>query len=111
MSFSFKKKSKYRAKAVHIDGIRFASQKEGQRYKELKLMLSAGEIEDLKLQPRFPLRVEGQLICVYVADFRYWEPSTASDVVEDVKGYRTNEYKLKAKLFKAIYPHLNFRET
>lgn len=100
--------SKYRAVPTVIDGIRFASKKEAARYQELRLAQHAGDISELELQPNFPLWVEGVLICTYRADFKYREGSLV--VIEDVKGFRTPEYKIKAKLFKALYRY-EFRET
>jgi hypothetical protein len=40
--------NKYRAQPVVIDGIRFASKKEGARYLELKLLERAGKIKNEK---------------------------------------------------------------
>lgn len=93
--------AKYGNKRVEIDGHKFASKKEGRRYTELRLLERAGEISGLKLQPRFPLRVFGKLICTYVADFQYLEKD-GRVVVEDAKGFRTREYINKAKLFEAV---------
>ncbi len=50
---------------------------------------------------RFPLRVNSELICTYVADFCYTE--NGKYIVEDVKGTRTREYVIKAKLMKALF--------
>ena len=95
--------SKYRAIPTDVDGVRFASRLEARRYQELRLMEAAGEIRDLELQPRYPLRVNGRLVCTYVADFRYWDVRAGRQVVEDAKGVRTSTYKLKAKLMKAVH--------
>lgn len=95
--------SKYKAKPVMIDGIRFASQKEGARYCILKLLERTGKIRDLKLQPNYRLEVRGKLICRYRADFEYIEIATKCLVVEDAKGFKTPTYKLKKALFEAIY--------
>lgn len=107
MTFRFPRGNKYRAEPVHVDGIRFASKREAKRYGELQLLLKAGEITDLELQKRIALTVNGVVICHYVADFAYLEPNKAGglpeQVVEDTKGFRTPEYKLKAKLFEAIF--------
>lgn len=99
--------SKYGAVRTEVDGISFASRKEARRYSELKLLERAGEIADLKLQPRYPLVVNGVKVCTYVADFSY-HPTfrgavMAQATVEDAKGFKTPEYKLKAKLFAAIH--------
>jgi len=95
--------SKYRAKPITIDGIRFASTKEGNHYRVLKDRLRCGEISDLKLQPRFKLVVLGKKICTYVADFEYIEVATGELITCDVKGVRTREYIIKAKLVKALF--------
>ena len=94
---------KYRNTPIEIDGIRFASKREGRRYQELKLLERAGEISALELQPRFPLRVDGKLICTYVADFQYVAKGKSIATVEDVKGVQTPEFKIKRKLFETLY--------
>ena len=98
-----KRPSKYGAQRVEHDGHAFASRKERDRYVELKLMQRLGEISDLKLQPRFPLTVAGVKVCTYVADFQYHDELADVTVVEDVKGFRTDVYKLKSKLFHALH--------
>ena len=50
-----KKKSKYRAYKVSIDGHTFDSQKEADYYSQLKLRLQAKEINGFCLQPTFIL--------------------------------------------------------
>src|SRR5205085_9305605 len=99
--------SKYGNRKVEVDGITFHTAKEAERYVELKLLERAGEIFALNLQPRYPLVVNGVKVCTYVADFVYCIPADQgarpTRVVEDVKGYKTPEYKLKAKLFQALH--------
>lgn len=95
------KRAKYNNKKTVIDNIVFDSKKEAARYVELKSLLKAGAISDLELQVRFPLSVNGQKICVYVADFCY--KSKGKTIVEDVKGVKTGIYRLKNKMMKAIY--------
>lgn len=96
-------KSKYGAKKTEIDGIKFDSKKEGKRYLELKEMLKNNKISDLELQPRFLLQDKfkhgGKTIrkIEYVADFKY---KTGTDtIVEDVKGFKTDVYNIKKKIF------------
>ena len=95
--------SKYHARVTFVDGISFASGMEARRYVELRTLLRAGIIRDLQLQPRYPLTVNGVLVCTYVGDFYYVECATGAGVLEDVKGFVTPEYKLKRKLLKAVY--------
>ena len=100
--------NKFGNKPTVVDGIRFASKLEAKRYGELKLLERAGQIQGLELQPRFRLTVEGELICEYRADFGYHEKQKR--VIEDTKGFRTPEFVIKAKLMRAIYPHVELRE-
>lgn len=97
------KVSKYGNVKTVIDGITFASKREGARYQELKLMERAGEIDLLMLQPKFRLDVNGEKICTYVADFQYDDLRTDKTVVEDAKGMKTPVYQIKKKLVKAIF--------
>ena len=108
------KLNKYRAKRTVIDGIPFASQKEALRYRELRLLQRAGEIEDLTLQPRFRLYIEQQPILIrsngypngrqatYLADFQYKDKNGVL-VVEDVKGMDTPVSRLKRAIVEAQY--------
>ena len=115
MKRAFIKKHKYNAKKVVIDGIEFPSEKEGERYIELKMLEKAGKIKDLKLQPVFLLQegfyYQGKAIrqITYRADFEYVNEK-GERVVEDVKGFRTEVYKLKKKLFLKKYPDVVFKE-
>jgi hypothetical protein len=97
--------TKYKAKPVTIDGIRFASQAEGRRYGVLKLLERAGQITDLELQPVFVLaagvKVPGELrkrpALRYVADFAYTD-RYGLRVVEDCKGVETPVFRIKRHL-------------
>jgi hypothetical protein len=93
---------KYRNKPTIVDDIMFDSVAEAKRYNELKFFLSASEITNLELQPKFPLEVNGQLVCTYIADFSYW--SHGCRVIEDVKSdaTKTPQYRIKVKLLKAL---------
>src|SRR3972149_3346468 len=95
--------TKYHARAVNLDGYRFASQAEAARYRELKLLEQAGKIMGLLVHPRYRLDVNGVKICDYEADFAFQTSLGAQLVVEDVKGIRTPVYKLKRKLMYARY--------
>lgn len=107
---------KYNAKKTIIDGITFDSQIEARRYQELKLLQMAGEIFDLQLQPQFVLldkftdnTGKKQRGIIYKADFQYNEDGLA--IVEDVKGFETKEFKIKAKWFLSKYPEYQLRIT
>ena len=104
--------SKYHNSWTEIDGIRFQSRKEGERYAELKLLERAGRIRSLVLQPKFELQegftnAEGKKIrpITYIADFIYYDCDLDRTIVEDVKSpvTRTQVYMVKKKLFEYKY--------
>lgn len=107
-------RSKYRAKKTVVDGITFDSRKEADRYLVLKRMEEDGSIENLRRQVRYELvpafDVDGKHYrpAYYVADFVYREDGKT--VVEDVKGMRTDVYRLKNKLFARRYG-MSIKET
>ena len=95
---------KYGNKKVTVDGIKFDSRWESQRYLYLKSLERAGTVKDLELQVKFPIVINGEKICSYIADFRYKRQNQQDewyDIVEDAKGFETPEFKLKKKLMKA----------
>ena len=110
--------NKYGNKKITIDNITFDSKKEAGRYANLKLLLRAGKIRDLQIQPEFVILppftdVYGKKHAgvKYIADFSYWEIDNPGPcIVEDVKGALTDVYKLKLKFFLHQYPHFIFRE-
>lgn len=91
------KKSKFNNRRCKINGITFASKKEGERYTDLLLLLRAGEITNLKLQQRIKIFVNSEYVCTYVADFTYTDKDGKS-IVEDAKGLRLPIYLLKKRL-------------
>ncbi len=104
------RRGKFNAQRTEVDGVKFASKKEATRYSELALQYKVGQILDLKLQPRYPCVVHGIPVCVYVADFEYVNLD-GEVIVEDSKGFKTPMYRLKKKLFEAIYSPLTITET
>ena len=91
--------NKYGAKKVTApDGQKFDSMKEYNRYCVLKLLQRGGKISDLKRQVKFELipKQDGEMACNYVADFTYYQ--NGEYIVEDVKGCKTDVYKIKKKL-------------
>ncbi|WP_207632736.1 DUF1064 domain-containing protein [Foetidibacter luteolus] len=85
-----------------MNGITFASIKEAKRYTDLYYLEKAGEISALQLQVPFPIVINSQKVCTYVADFVYLTKK-GDRVIEDAKGFRTGIFKLKAKLLLAMY--------
>lgn len=104
-----RKRSKYYSKKVIIDGIKFDSKREGEYYQKLKILLKQGLIKDLELQKEYLLQdkfvINGKTRrkITYRADFSYVSTEDDKLHVVDVKGFRTELYKLKKKLFEYKY--------
>lgn len=103
------KQRKYQERKTEVDGITFDSAAEARRYVQLKMLVAAGEIKDLGIQPEFILQPSFKhgkrtvRAITYRADFRYTEVATSEVVVEDVKGMETPVFQLKAKML--LYVH------
>lgn len=105
--------NKYHNKKVVVDGKKFDSKKEAERYQVLKMLENANIISNLSRQVPFELipKQKNERAVKYIADFMYVETATGKIIVEDVKGYRTDVYKIKRKLFKWRYPEYEFLES
>ena len=100
------------------------SRKEARRLAQLRLLEKAGEISNLRQQVKYvliPTQYEtyeryskkGKRLkdgvrfiekeCSYYADFVYTITETGENVWEDVKGVRTEAYKIKRKLMLAVH--------
>lgn len=100
----FYRDNKYKNKKVEYKGIVFDSVKERNYYMYLEGLLQAGEITDLQLQVKYELQPRfkaknGRIIrpITYTADFVY-KDKDGKEVIVDVKGYRTDVYRLKRKM-------------
>lgn len=100
--------NKFGAVRVEINGIKFASKAEGRRYGELKLLERAKEISGLTPHPKFSLVVNGSVVGRYTPDFGYIE--NGKQVVNEIKGKKTQDYVLRHKLFCALFPDIRFVE-
>lgn len=110
----FTKGSKYR-RYVGLNDIADRTYR-GQLYHSIKEKNYAATLDQLKKakgpkervqawerQVAMPMLVNGQLICTLFVDFCV----TYADgriQYEEVKGYRTETWRLKEKLFRALYP-------
>ena len=103
------KKNKYNNTKVEYKGIKFDSIKEMKHYQLLEYLQKIGEIKELKLQVPFELipkyKINNKTVrkCVYLADFTYITTKDDKLHVIDTKGFRTDVYRLKKKLFEYKY--------
>ena len=102
--------AKYHNERAERNGIKFDSRKQARRYDELMMMLRAGIISDLRLEPQFTLQESyitetGERIRAvrYTADFSY--KFGGKLVVEDVKSKptRTKEYLRNRKFMRSKF--------
>lgn len=116
MMIRYKNNNKYHNKKVIIDGFKFDSKLEATRYTELKLLERKGVIKDLKLHPSYELipsfKKDNKTFkkASYIADFSYYDNGLNKTIVEDTKGFKTDVYILKKKLFEYLYKDLTIRE-
>lgn len=99
-----KQRRKYGNKPTVVCGEVFDSGKEAARYEQLLLLERAGHITQLRHHVRYPIEVNGIVLCEYEADFTYVD-DTGTRHVEDVKctATMTPVYKLKRKLMAAVH--------
>ena len=112
--------NKYGAKKITdpATGYTFDSKKEFIRWCELRLLERAGKISNLQRQVKYVLipsqrDQKGKVLereVSYVADFVYLDHSLGDVVVEDVKGYKTEVYRLKKKLLLWVHS-IRVKET
>jgi hypothetical protein len=94
----------------------FDSEAERDYFIQLDIRQTIGDISGLLLQPQFELipkfkNYDGKPIreVTYTADFYYIEAGVPT--VVDVKGHRTRDYIICAKLFQVLYPEYRFLEV
>jgi len=121
--------NKYRNIPTEVAGIMFDSRKEARRYSVLLLLERGHKISNLQRQVSYELipaiyrdevvhlKTKDKTVqkCVqkavhYIADFVYTDNETGETVVEDTKGVRTKEYKLKKKMMLA-FKGINIKEV
>lgn len=99
-----KKRSKYGAKRMCVDGIWFDSIAEAKFYGTLQQRRRAGEIGAIMHQPEFPLYAkDGGCVGKYRADFTFFDKAIGRERTVDVKGFDTPLSKWKRKHVKEQY--------
>lgn len=100
------KGSKYGNIKTEYNGISFMSKREASYAQDLDLSKRAKNPKDkvvsYEVQVPYLIEINGKKICKYLADFKVLYADGHTEVV-DVKGFRTDIYKLKKKLVEATY--------
>lgn len=102
------KVSKYGARKKEYNGTVYASAFEAKYAAQLDWRKKARDIKDWKSQITFNLTVNKTLICKYIIDFVIIHNDDSTEYIE-TKGFETRDWKIKRKLFKALYSQLNYK--
>lgn len=122
------KRHKYNAQRVAclLGGHDHDSKKEAQWCLKLHELQKEGKITLLCRQPRFELFVNKMPVAVHIPDFSYYvflmkkkeqderdgivtvDCAEVKQCVVEVKGFKTVDWKLKHKLFMALYPDVEY---
>lgn len=100
------RRNKYNAKPKTYNGITYHSTLEAKYAQDLDWRLKAKDIKSWKRQVKISLDVNGKHICNYYIDFVITHNDDSIQYIE-VKGFETQVWKLKWKLFQAL---MNQRE-
>lgn len=108
-TFRHKRKNKYNAsRYVCRQGHRHDSIGEARYCDKLMLLKKAGEIKDYKNQVTFDLKVNGKKVTGHRVDFVVTN-NDGSESVHEFKGYATQVWIIKRKLFIALYPQIPYK--
>ncbi len=94
--------SKYGAKRQDYNGILYHSKKEAGYAAELDLRVKAKDLLKWERQEKISIDVNGYHICNYYIDFTLYYSDGTKEYVE-VKGFETETWRLKWKLFEALH--------
>jgi hypothetical protein len=95
--------TKYKNTKQTYDGYSYMSKLESAYAQQLDLRVKAKDIKGWRRQEKIRLDVNGKHICNYYMDFVIEHNDNSEEFVE-VKGFETEAWRLKWKLFCALYP-------
>lgn len=100
-----RRQTKYKNQSTEHNGIQYHSKKEAGYAAELDLRQKVGDIVSWERQVRIPLDVNGKHIADYFIDFVVHYPVSSRHTSEyvEVKGFETEVWRLKWKIFCALY--------
>lgn len=106
MYFQRKRFNKFSNKRTEYNGTYYDSIKEADYARELDLRVRAKDLKSWKRQVPIELRINDQLVCTYKIDFVETDMN-GNDMYTEIKGFETPEWKLKWKIFDALFPDLD----
>ncbi len=103
-------KNKYNATRTTYGGYNYDSKLEASYAMELDWRIKAGEVKEFQRQYRFDLTVNGKTWRSYKIDFRVELTDGSFEYVE-VKGFPTQEWKMKWDMTKILFQELTEGEN
>lgn len=105
--YQVKRFNKYRNESTVYNGTYYASKLEAAVARELDFRLKARKGDPLRIlnwdkQIRVPIVINGETVCTYIVDFRY-QKEDKTIVWCEAKGMETDVFRIKKKLFEAVY--------
>lgn len=100
------RRHKFNAKTKMYNGRTYHSKREAEHAMALDWMKKAGEIAQWHPQHKVALKVNGHHICNYYPDFLVILPD-GSRQIHEVKGFATEIFRLKWKLFEALLDEID----
>ena len=100
-------KSKYNAKKIEFNGIKFDSVMERDYYIYLTEELKLEDGKDFERQPVFELQPKFYQRGKNIRAITYKGDYIVNNNVIDIKGFETTDFKIKKKLFQFKYPELD----
>lgn len=98
--------SKYRNIQTEYNGFKYMSKKEAEYAMTLDSLKKASNKKDRVIsfenQPPFPIFINGIKVFTYISDFKVFYADGRVEIV-DVKGVKTDVYRLKKKCVQAQY--------
>ena len=80
---------------------------ESQYCNTLHMIKRTGEIKEIIYEKVFELRIEGKLIAKHKPDF-YITRKDGNVEVHEVKGFETDIWRIKRRMFEALYPEIPY---
>lgn len=103
MYFQRKRFNKFSNQRTEYNGIYYDSIKEADYARELDLRVRAKDLKSWRRQVPIELVINGQKVCTYKIDFVETDMYD-NETYTEIKGFETPEWKLKWKIFDALFP-------
>lgn len=85
------------------------SRGEARYCEQLELRRKSGEFKSFVVEKEYRLEINGVLICKHKPDFTIYPTNNHNNFwIEEYKGFATDLWKMKMKIFKALYPRVEY---